>query len=84
VGAGGRGGGGRVLGLTQPAKLLDYFPLPRSAAGKLTRQRVRRAGPEVTPGPARRGCARCYCTTDHTKVAVPDTPAVSFAVTVTV
>ncbi len=44
---------------------------------------ARRAGPGGDAG-ARAG-ARCgYCTTDHTKVAVPVTPSVSVAVTVTV
>ena len=39
----------------------------------------------AAPGGAacRRG-VRGYCTTDHTKVAVPETPSVSVAVTVTV
>jgi hypothetical protein len=56
---------------------------------------VNRAGPVLTPGPrdadfvlgwiaapltGRRG----YWTTDHTKVAVPETPCVSVAVTLTV
>ncbi len=36
----------------------------------------------VTPG--RQHLGRGHCTTDHTKVAVPETPFVSVAVTVTV
>ena len=53
-------------------------------------------GPVVMPGPRGAGFVLCpvavlrlaeredHCTTDHTKVAVPETPSVSVAVTVTV
>ena len=65
----------RVKPRPVPQKGLRFYIADTGIAGQ------RRAGPAVIPDP--RG-ARGYCTTDHTKVAVPETPSVSFAVTVTV